>query len=939
MSIFQFHKNLSLQPSVNSKGTAKTYSAIASLLTRIVAKTSLGALAVLGVALPAAAEGSYQLGDPYQALFEYDSPYENISAVGLTRINRPIYVDIQSTGEVINVSACGTVFDDDWEVDIYYVGSDLADFSGTRTSYPPASGTLVFGQSGAAGTSDTNYRSQGSFGTSSNNASCNTYSQLTSIATSGGGRPIKYTTTQAGVYEIRLYNRNSTLTNINTVLRQFDVSVTPNTTTAPNPATNSGRLWSFLWGLNADDTGSVFDNATDANLYIRVPGGFPGTNYVWQLDLNDFAGYIYELVANQLGVDSPNASGNAVAGLSVPISGNSVSPKYRQYLSYPATVNPEPSAASVVTIQNFRFEDNQGVDNTITPSVTTGVQDSGNFKFTTNATGTYAIIIDVDNDADPNNGFNPDGVYGAGDVFLRGQTNANNEVTVFWNGKTNLGTNLPVGTYQARLQAIVGEYHFIAGDVENSGPTSFGLTINKAISGASTSQTEVYWDDKTGLGNPSGATTTLPSGTLGGRHTWGTTPSGGNFGGNSNTFGNTRYIDTYVYGKFTVAQTQVIIVDGDTNDYGDAPDTYGTNRDATVGGNPASHILKNTLYLGTVATDAETDGQPSANADGDDSTTNGSDDEDGVSSFNTLTTASTSYSASVKVNNTTGKNAYLIGWIDFNRNGTFEASEGVAQTIANNTNGNVTLNWMSLSGIKSGKTYARFRLNQDPMTASSPTGFGSSGEVEDYSLTITSTKLLLVKRITAINADSEKNPNDNTPLNVFVNDTGTTDDDNANWPTAKNTYLRGAINGGIVKPGDEVEYTIYFLNTVAPATNVTICDPVPANQTFVLTTYSASSGIGFLNSTTTPIPTTPTGLTNANDADKGRYYVANDASTPTVCKKFDTTGALIASGPAANTDGAIVVEVVKGATQLPASTGAGNPANSYGFVRFRAKVN
>jgi uncharacterized repeat protein (TIGR01451 family) len=195
--------------------------------------------------------------------------------------------------------------------------------------------------------------------------------------------------------------------------------------------------------------------------------------------------------------------------------------------------------------------------------------------------------------------------------------------------------------------------------------------------------------------------------------------------------------------------------------------------------------------------------------------------------------------------------------------------------------------------------------------------------------------LLLVKRITAING-ATSNPNDNTDLSNFDGNDNKTNDDHPNWPTGKNIYLRGAVNGGQVKPGDEVEYTIYFLNTQAAAKNVTICDLVPVNQTFVATAYDANSGIGLLNNTT--IPLAPGSLTNAPDEDGGRYYAPGDPSTPALCKKFDSNGNVIASGQAANTDGAIVVEIVKGATQLPASTGIGNPANSYGFVRFRAKV-
>jgi uncharacterized repeat protein (TIGR01451 family) len=430
--------------------------------------------------------------------------------------------------------------------------------------------------------------------------------------------------------------------------------------------------------------------------------------------------------------------------LSVPFTNNSLSPQYRQYISYPEQVLPEPSAGDVPTITNFRFTDLLGIDNTISPNSTTGVQDSGFFKFQTNTNGTYAVIIDVDDDGNTTNGYNPDGIFGVGDIFLRGDTNSSGEVSVPWNGKTNLGAILPDGTYQAKLQAIVGEYHFIAGDVENSGPTTTGLFVKRAVSQNGTSDVNNYWDDITGLSATiSGGTSSLPNGFVGGTgHRWGTTGSGGSFGDNTTSFGNLNYIDTYVYGKFTIALTPAIIISGttDSNDFGDAPDTYGTNKDISVGGVPASHILSTTLRLGSTATDAETDGQPTTAANGDD--INGTpDDEDGVTTFNTLTTASTNYSLSVSFLKNISGNVYLVGWIDFNRNGTFEASEGVSQTLTNTastTNGTATLNWTGLSGLSPGTTYARFRINKDPMTTSNPTGGGTYGEVEDYQLTIIS---------------------------------------------------------------------------------------------------------------------------------------------------------------------------------------------------------
>jgi uncharacterized repeat protein (TIGR01451 family) len=217
-------------------------------------------------------------------------------------------------------------------------------------------------------------------------------------------------------------------------------------------------------------------------------------------------------------------------------------------------------------------------------------------------------------------------------------------------------------------------------------------------------------------------------------------------------------------------------------------------------------------------------------------------------------------------------------------------------------------------------------------------------------------KLLLVKRITAINEHTTNNPYENTVFfNQFVNGGTNNDDDNhPNWP-APNTYLVGAIDAGLVKPNDEVEYTIYFLNTDAASKNVKICDLVPDGQTFVPDAYNAAvphptevgalpadTGIalGFSN---TGLPTVPTFyLTNIQDTatgDRGRFYPAGDPNTPATCKKFDSSGNVTTTGVAANTSGAVVVEIVKGTDTIPASTGAGNPTDSYGFIRFRAKVN
>ncbi|MBO3457854.1 DUF11 domain-containing protein [Aetokthonos hydrillicola Thurmond2011] len=190
-------------------------------------------------------------------------------------------------------------------------------------------------------------------------------------------------------------------------------------------------------------------------------------------------------------------------------------------------------------------------------------------------------------------------------------------------------------------------------------------------------------------------------------------------------------------------------------------------------------------------------------------------------------------------------------------------------------------------------------------------------------------KLLLVKRITAINGVS---------FNQFVDDPNSVEDNDSNWPSPTSTYLRGVINGGIVKPGDELEYTIYFLSKgTNDATNVVICDPIPNNTTFIPNTFNnltptdgglptAAQGIG-LALDSTKLPTNPSFyLSNVADSDRGQLF-APRKTLPTAC------------GSNNNTNGAVVVNPIKSPNILPRATAPGTPTNSYGFIRFRVKVN
>lgn len=184
--------------------------------------------------------------------------------------------------------------------------------------------------------------------------------------------------------------------------------------------------------------------------------------------------------------------------------------------------------------------------------------------------------------------------------------------------------------------------------------------------------------------------------------------------------------------------------------------------------------------------------------------------------------------------------------------------------------------------------------------------------------------LPLVKRITAING---------VPITGFNNDgVPASADDNPNWPD-RSTYLQGDINRSGIKSGDLIDYRIYFLADTAASTNVTICDLISPQTTFVSDSGGSGLGIGFANSAVA-LPTVPTYLTNALDGDRGTFYPPG-TTPPAACRSSLTGLALTAAD---NTDGVVAVNVVTNPAILPFATAPGVPTNSYGFAQFQVRV-
>jgi len=161
-------------------------------------------------------------------------------------------------------------------------------------------------------------------------------------------------------------------------------------------------------------------------------------------------------------------------------------------------------------------------------------------------------------------------------------------------------------------------------------------------------------------------------------------------------------------------------------DFGDAPAVYG---------NP-SQIIHEAAYLGTVMPDAESTGQFSVDADGDD-VTNG--DEEGIA-----LPASFSPNTTVEIQCTTFGTGILSAFFDWDINEVFgDPGETFTMGVAAPGNETNPLVVNVPAGAVEGLSYARFRFDAGPVNFApneglppSPDGAGSIGEVEDYRISI-----------------------------------------------------------------------------------------------------------------------------------------------------------------------------------------------------------
>jgi uncharacterized repeat protein (TIGR01451 family) len=260
-------------------------------------------------------------------------------------------------------------------------------------------------------------------------------------------------------------------------------------------------------------------------------------------------------------------------------------------------------------------------------------------------------------------------------------------------------------------------------------------------------------------------------------------------------------------------------------DFGDLPDPYPTV-DADNGARHAVAPIPE-IYMGETV-DVDDDGQPEdkagEEAGGDDGDAVDGDDEDGVTEPAMIFRGEKATFNVQVVNNTDGP-AYLYGFIDWNKNGTFDQPTDINEIqsveIAANTSEEVMLMYdVPLDAVINDDLGARFRIGSDKDQVDQVTGFAMDGEVEDYVVRV---KGLDFGDLPAgyPTADNDNGPRHGQPENpqVFfggqpdVEEDGQPDDDAGEIAGGDGVDEDGIVEPAMIFRGEEARFKVNVTNT------------------------------------------------------------------------------------------------------------------------------
>ncbi len=219
------------------------------------------------------------------------------------------------------------------------------------------------------------------------------------------------------------------------------------------------------------------------NFYPLVPGGAPDTDSTLQVRFEGLQGFRFNVAMNASGVEGNNA------GRSEPCSAtdcalNNGTEQTSFEPAFPIFLNPPSRAVGGAIDPQLlappRFEaGRQRCD-----SIGNDGQTGGEFVFSTDAIGaTYQIVCDLNGDGEFD-------LTNSDDLLLT-NTITSIDMRVFWNGRTEDGAAVPVGDYACLVTVAVGELHFVATDME----TVVAMRMFELQDDGTRTSLNMYWND------------------------------------------------------------------------------------------------------------------------------------------------------------------------------------------------------------------------------------------------------------------------------------------------------------------------------------------------------------------------------------------------------------------------------------------------------------
>ncbi|MCA9494240.1 MAG: hypothetical protein KC621_30145, partial [Myxococcales bacterium] len=232
-----------------------------------------------------------------------------------------------------------------------------------------------------------------------------------------------------------------------------------------------GRVWAQRWRINGGGFGVGF--GTDGSFYAVVDGGAPGRESVVEMACDGLVGFRYSLIANQDGIIDGNGRSRypSTAWTSVG--------RHRVYLA-----PPDPALVSYDKITPVLSNTSLTPEGSC-PAIAPGVDGAGAvIAFDSSVQGVAHLVCDL----------NRDGVFDltSDDDFHLLVEAAQGSNSIIWNGEDNTGALVPPGTYACTLKLTVGEFHYVANDMETSyeGFRLFQVSRTQQRQGL-----PMYWND------------------------------------------------------------------------------------------------------------------------------------------------------------------------------------------------------------------------------------------------------------------------------------------------------------------------------------------------------------------------------------------------------------------------------------------------------------